>query len=86
MKVGDLVTLSEYGRLSSYRQTEAEGNFVGIITKLVPWSGGVNDYVVQWAASVQPQNRLTSAAYQRRELKYVRRKKKSSELKRMFFV
>ena len=76
MKVGDLVTLSAYGRLSSYRQTEADGNFVGIITKVVPWSGEVNDYVVQWAAPVQPQNRLTYGAYQRRELKYAKRAKK----------
>ena len=76
MRVGDLVTLSAYARKLKWRSPEVEGNFVGIITEVVTWGGAdwadFEDYVIRWAADVQPQNRLNIKTYLRRELKYVK--------------
>jgi len=77
MRVGDLVTLSAYARKLKCRSPEVKGNFVGIITEVIQWRGTQGlaefvDYVVRWAADVQPQNRLNIKTYLRRELRYVK--------------
>ena len=80
MKVGDLVTLSAYGRKRRRAEWITSGD-VGVISKVRSWSNGVGvkfcDYIVHWRMS---QDSFRKGRYswdhdrynQRKDLKYVK--------------
>tara|TARA_R110000824_G_scaffold279853_1_gene467957 strand:- start:262 stop:528 length:267 start_codon:yes stop_codon:yes gene_type:complete len=87
MKVGDLVTLSQYGMNLEctwmYRKDAREGKLVGLLTEVIEkevyWTKGTY-YVVQWVGPKYKKMRRTSwmkpGHFKRNDLKMYRTPKK----------
>ncbi len=80
MKVGDLVTLSAYGKKVK-RSGWIEDNDIGIIIKLVPWGHSFLEYRVKWRksdyknkskASSITESYYWSEDFPRKDLRYVK--------------
>ena len=72
MKVGDLVTLSAYGKSVKRASWIGDDNF-GLIIKVVPWGRvGDCDYIVRWQKPTLNRRWHHERYNQRKDLKYLK--------------